>query len=78
MLADLTGQDSARRVPPQSLVSGPAPSPAALSGLARTPGPAVAVLSPGVVEILASLDAPERPGEASRREERRESHAPRT
>jgi hypothetical protein len=65
VLSSLTGQGGAAVVPPETLVSGPAPDREALSSAARfhassaqMPGRPVAVLSPGVIEILASLDAP--------------------
>lgn len=65
VLSSLTGQNGAAVVPPETLVSGPAPDREALSSAARfhassahMPGRPVAVLSPGVIEILASLDAP--------------------
>lgn len=68
VLAALTGANGAPVQPPETLVSGPAPEPGPdraaatiggwRSGAGSGPGRYVAVLSPGVVELLASLDAP--------------------
>lgn len=66
VLGALTGQGGARVQPPETMVSGPAPErPAATATIGgwsgnggRLPGGPVAVLSPGLIEILASLDAP--------------------
>lgn len=65
VLGVLTGANGTPVQPPESLVSGPAPErPAVTMGGWRPsaggsgPGRPVTVLSPGVVELLASLDAP--------------------
>ncbi|TGY89634.1 hypothetical protein E5163_00365 [Marinicauda algicola] len=64
VLGALTGADGSPVAPPETLVSGPAPeSPPVQAGGWRPgawsgPGRPVAVLSPGVIELLASLDAP--------------------